>query len=136
MSDEDIAKKMHISRSTLSDWKARYPDISDALKKGKEICDFDAEDALLDLFRGHYVEEEITDIQIDGEGDKAQKVTHTRKTKRWIPPNVTAIIFYLKARAGWRDNVPITSAELEDDGFIKALKEKIDNSDWGGDDED
>ena len=34
LTDEQIAKNMGISRSTLNDWKNKYPDISDTLKKG------------------------------------------------------------------------------------------------------
>lgn len=47
LSDEQIARQMGISRSTLSDWKKKFPDISDALKKGKEIVDYEVENALL-----------------------------------------------------------------------------------------
>lgn len=38
---------MGISESTLYDWKNRFPDISEALKKGKEVVDFEVENALL-----------------------------------------------------------------------------------------
>lgn len=34
--DEQIAKNMGISRSTLNVWKTKYPDISDALKKERK----------------------------------------------------------------------------------------------------
>ena len=33
LTDEEIAKKIGISRSTLSEWKKKYPDISDTLKR-------------------------------------------------------------------------------------------------------
>lgn len=46
MSEEQIANNMGISRSTLSDWKKNYPDILNALKKGKEVVDFEIENAL------------------------------------------------------------------------------------------
>lgn len=45
--DEQIAKKMGISRSTLNEWKNKYPDISDTLSKNKEIIDYQVENALL-----------------------------------------------------------------------------------------
>lgn len=45
--DEQIAHNIGISRSTLSDWKLKYPDIADALKKGKEVVDIEVENALL-----------------------------------------------------------------------------------------
>ncbi len=33
LTDDQIANNMGISRSTLSEWKKKFPDISDALKK-------------------------------------------------------------------------------------------------------
>ena len=47
LTDEQIAKNIGISRSTLNVWKDRYSDISDALKKGKDIIDRQVENALL-----------------------------------------------------------------------------------------
>lgn len=47
LSDEQLAEKIGINRTTLYDWKKKYSDISDALKKGKEIVDIQVENALL-----------------------------------------------------------------------------------------
>lgn len=47
LTEEQIAHNMGITRSTLSEWKKKYPDISDTVKKGKEIVDFEVENALL-----------------------------------------------------------------------------------------
>jgi len=47
LTDEQIAHNMGIRRTTLYDWKNKYPDIDDALKKGKEIVDYEVENALL-----------------------------------------------------------------------------------------
>lgn len=38
---------MGISAATLYDWQAKYAEISDALKKGKEVVDYEVENALL-----------------------------------------------------------------------------------------
>lgn len=48
LTDEQIAHNMGISRSTLKEWKKRYPAISATLKKGKEVVDFQVENALLE----------------------------------------------------------------------------------------
>ncbi len=45
--DEQIAHNMGINKATLYDWKKKYPDISDALKEGKEVVDIQVENALL-----------------------------------------------------------------------------------------
>lgn len=47
LTDEQIAKKMGISYSTLKEWKKTYPSFSESLKKGKEVVDYQVENALL-----------------------------------------------------------------------------------------
>ena len=39
LTDEQIAHNIGIKRPTLYDWKKKYSDISDALKRGKEVVD-------------------------------------------------------------------------------------------------
>lgn len=47
LTDEQIAKNMGIATGTLYDWKARFEEISEALKKGKEVVDYEVENALV-----------------------------------------------------------------------------------------
>ena len=47
LTDEQIAKNIGISRSTLFEWRKKHKDISNALKKGKEVVDMEVENALL-----------------------------------------------------------------------------------------
>lgn len=47
LTNEQIAQNMGITRQTLNVWSKKYPSISDALKKGKEIVDYAVENALL-----------------------------------------------------------------------------------------
>lgn len=47
LSDEQIAHNMGIVTSTLYEWKQKYKDISEALKKGKDVVDLEVENALL-----------------------------------------------------------------------------------------
>jgi len=46
--DDQIAKNCDINVATLYDWKKRYPKIAEALKKNKEIVDYEVENALRD----------------------------------------------------------------------------------------
>ena len=39
LTNEQIAANMGISRSTLNEWEKKYPDISDALKRGRDDAD-------------------------------------------------------------------------------------------------
>lgn len=47
LTDEQIAHNMGIAYSTLREWKKSQPAILAALKKGKEVVDFEVENALL-----------------------------------------------------------------------------------------
>ena len=47
LTDEQIANNIGISRSTLFEWRKNNQDISNALKKGKEVVDYEVENALL-----------------------------------------------------------------------------------------
>lgn len=46
LTDEQIAENIGITAATLYEWKKRFSDISEALKKGKEVVDFEVENAL------------------------------------------------------------------------------------------
>src|SRR5690606_25005636 len=105
LTDEQIAHNMGIKRQTLYEWMKRFPDISDALKKGKEVVDRQVENALLKNALGFYYEEET----VTNKGD----VVTVRKYEK---PNTTAQIFWLKNRKPkqWRDK-----QELQHDGDMK-----------------
>lgn len=47
ITEENIAKKMGVSYSTLRVWKDKFPALSAALKNGKEVIDAAVESALL-----------------------------------------------------------------------------------------
>lgn len=46
LTDEQIAHNMNISTSTLYEWKNKYSELSEALKKTKEVVDRQVENAL------------------------------------------------------------------------------------------
>ena len=98
LTDEQIAENIGIRRETLYDWKKKYPNISNALKRGKEVIDRQVENALLKRALGYeYVEttKELTDSGL----------TVTKKVTKTQAPDTTAAIFWLKNRKPqeWRD---------------------------------
>lgn len=107
LSDEQIACNMGIRRSTLADWKKKYPDISDTLKKGKDFADTQVENALFKRALG-YSYTETKEVEKDG------IVTQTVKTKKKVLPDVGAAVFWLKNRRPdiWRDK-PKEEVEAE-----------------------
>lgn len=96
LTDEQIAKNIGINRTTLYDWKKKEINIADALKKGKEIIDFEVENALLKRALGYEYEEETYENGI-----------LTKKVKKQVAPDTTAQIFWLKNRKpnNWKDRV-------------------------------
>ena len=47
LKDAQIARNMGITTKTLYEWKRAYSDICEALKRGKEVVDYEVENALL-----------------------------------------------------------------------------------------
>lgn len=98
LTDEQIATKMGICRDTLIQWKKKYPDISDTLKKGKDVVDIQVENALLKRALGYEYEEVSEKYEM---GILVEK----KVTKKQVVPDTTAQIFWLKNRKPdeWRD---------------------------------
>ena len=110
LTDEQLAEKMGINPATLYDWKNKHPEISEALKKGKEIVDIQVENALLKRALGYeYMEERAEISEKDG-----RKVIQTVKQ---VIPDTAAQIFWLKNRRPdrWRDK-PQEKAEAAGEG--------------------
>ncbi len=101
--DEQIAKNIGISPSTLYVWKNKYPEFSEALKRGKEVIDIQVENALLKRALGYdYEETKVVEENKDG------VISHREeKTIKFVIPDTTAQIFWLKNRKPkeWRDKV-------------------------------
>src|SRR6478735_6736738 len=85
LTDEQIAHNVGVSRSTLNDWKKRYPDISDALKKGKEVVDLQVENALLKRALGYEYEEVTQESQWNEKTNKYELVITKSVKKRQVP---------------------------------------------------
>lgn len=104
LTDEQIAHNMGVNKATLYRWKKEYCDICDALKKGKEIVDYEVENALLKKALGYKVKEQKL---INGE---------LFEIEREIPPDTTAQIFWLKNRRPdkWRDKVENVNINEDD----------------------
>ena len=118
LTDEQIAKNMGISRDTLYSWKKTYPDISDTLKKGKEIVDREVENSLLERALGgiHEVKKHIKVKQTyyDERGRKCEKEEIKEVMDEvYTPGDTTAQIFWLKNRKPemWKDK-QIIEAEV------------------------
>lgn len=104
LTEDQIAKNMGIVRSTLSEWKKSYADISDALKKGKEIIDIQVENALLKRALGYSYTEITKERTLDPKTLKFELAV-TKEVTKEVLPDTTAQIFWLKNRKPeiWKD---------------------------------
>ncbi len=99
LTEAEMATRFGVCRDTLHEWKRKYSEFSDALKESKEIADRQVEDSLYRRAVGFEYEEIKVIATKDG------KTAKVEKTKKFIAPDVTAQIFWLKNRQPerWRD---------------------------------
>lgn len=111
LTDEQIAENMGIRRPTLYDWKKKHPDISDTLKKGKEVVDLQVENALLKRALGYKYDEVTKELgtTVDEEKGFIKAMVETKRVTKEVQGDVTAQIFWLKNRRPdrWRDKQDI-----------------------------
>lgn len=108
LTEEQIAKNMGITRTTLWDWKKKETNIFNALKKGKEVVDIEVENALLKRALGYTIR--INEQKVDKDG-----CVHDLVKDVHIPGDTTAQIFWLKNRnpRKWRDKVEVETNKQE-----------------------
>ena len=120
LTDEQIAGNIGINTSTLYDWKNKFPKISEALKKGKEVVDIQVENALLKRALGY----EFQETRVERSDKDGTKIIQTLKH---IPADTTAQIFWLKNRRPdkWRDKPEMPG----DSDMLKKAKELLEGID-------
>lgn len=104
LTDEQIAANIGIHRDTLNEWKKRYSDIFDTLKRGKAVVDIQVENALLKRALGYSYTETTREAQFNPQTEKYEMVV-TKEVTKEVVPDTTAQIFWLKNRkpGDWRD---------------------------------
>lgn len=112
LTDEQIANNVGINPATLYAWKQKYPEISESLKKGKEVVDRQVENALLKRALGYEYEEVKEKFE-------AGVLTERTVTKKEVVPDTTAQIFWLKNRKRdvWADRQNIEVSQPIDDSI-------------------
>ena len=133
LTEEQIAKNMGVSRSTLSDYKVKYPDILRAIKNSKEVADREVENALFNKATGYTVKlkkpMKVRHVEYDEvSGRKVAEYDRIEYIEEevHVPADTTAQIFWLKNRKSneWRDKVTVT-----DESSLEKLDELISSID-------
>lgn len=113
LTDVQIAHNMGITAKTLYEWKKKYGEICESLKRGKEVVDRQVENALLKRAIG-YEYEEISEKYEGG------IMTERKVTKKQVVPDTTAQIFWLKNRKPeqWRDKRVVDDGSNDREGRL------------------
>ena len=125
---------MGCALGTLCQWKNDYPEINEALKKGKEVVDREVENALFKRTQGYTVELKKTfKVKETLYNENGRKIADKERLEvgideQYISPDTTAQIFWLKNRKPeqWRNN-PISSGanDEESDNLYQAILEAV-----------
>ena len=131
----DISNKIGIDNDTFLRWKDRYPEIREAVSKGKELVDYQVENALLKSALGYKTQEvKVTTTMRYG------KVVETVKEvlDKEVAPNVSAIQMWLynRQKDKWKNMNAAKNVfdDLEEDTSIeitvtRANKDETTNGD-------
>lgn len=126
LTDEQIAANIGIRRETLYAWKKDFPNISNALKRGKEIVDIQVENALLKRALGYTYKETTREAQFNPQTEKYEMVV-TKEVTKEVVPDTTAQIFWLKNRKPkeWRDKKDVEHSGSVNNPFAALSTEQL-----------
>ncbi len=115
LNNEQLAQSMGIGESTLYTWQSKHKEIKEAIKKNKEIIDYEVENTALKIALGY--SQELVDKKYDVVGGK-KKLVEIKTRTVYYAPNVAMLIFWMKNRMGdkWREKL-----EDKDLDTIKAI---------------
>ena len=124
--NEQIAQNIGITATTLYEWKNKFPEISEALKRGKDVIDRQVENSLLKRALGYEYTETTREAVKDPESGNIE-MRVTKEVTKTVIPDTTAQIFWLKNRKPdkWRDKPAYEdTSELDKlDAILKGLKD-------------
>ena len=108
LTNEQIADNLGIGKTTFYRMIKEHSELLEHLKKGKEVVDYEVENALLKRALGYKYEEKTYESIYNKELDMYTEKLTKRATKQ-VVPDTTALIFWLKNRKPkqWRDKVDI-----------------------------
>lgn len=110
--DEQIANNLGISIQTFYTYKKEHIEFSESLKKGKEIIDYEVENALLKRALGYEYEEKTYETVYDKVKEEYVEKLTKRVTKQ-VVPDTTAQIYWLNNRKPkqWRNRVELNEEQ-------------------------
>ena len=110
MTDVQIGAALGVTEMTVNRWKEDQR-FALALKKGKGEADQRVVESLYQKALGYEYEEVV--VRSLGKGKSGKEITTTHKTMKFMAPDTTACIFWLKNRQPslWRDRKELTGKD-------------------------
>ncbi len=116
--DDEISRRLGISRSTFYRYKKEFPAFEETLRRGKQRTDSAVEEALFRKATG-YVQRIVKPVKVKEvlyeNGKKAQETERVEMVveEQYFPPDTNSALFWLKNRCPdrWQDG----SREQEDE---------------------
>ncbi len=126
LTDEQISNNLGISTTTFYEYKKNYPEFSESLKRGKEIVDYEVENALLKRALGYEFEEKTYETRWDENQGRFREVL-TKKVRKEVVPDTTAQIYWLNNRKPkqWRNKRNEEEGNNENLNKVEQLLTKI-----------
>ena len=95
--NDEIAEAFGISTRTFIRWTKSYESFAQAVYEGKHIADSKVERSLYQRALGYYTEESEKVVEVDKDGNT--KPVRVRTTKRHVPADTMAIMYWLNNRS-------------------------------------
>lgn len=125
MDEKQISDRLGISQSTFDNYKKKYPELRDAIKKAKTNLSTEMKSVLKKKAMGYYYEETKTYIR----DDNGKKIQVVEKYKKYAHPDTGAIHLILKnIDENWHndDNISIEMKKKQ----LELNERKIANDEW------
>lgn len=100
--DKDLADFFEVDESTINNWKIDHESFFESIKEGKLITDMTIAEKLKNRAEGAVIKKDVAIKYKTGRFEEDIKIITLEEE---LPPDTTALIFWLKNRAGkyWRD---------------------------------
>lgn len=130
--DEEIAKALGISLTTIYEYKKKYPKFSQAFVRGREVVIIEIKSALLKKALGFNYEEEK---RVGKKDAKGENVVLVEKYTRYCPPSETAAAMLLRNYdKDWRDSDNTSVEFRKQEAELREAIARSNNFDLGLDD--
>lgn len=126
LTERQVAERLKVGYSTFNEYKLKFPELTEAVKEGKQELIYKLETSLYNVAMGMTLKEEriheTIDIDKDGNEVRHKDIKTVYKQQN---PNVVALIFALKNLLSekWSDNPQVDIETDEGKAMSEALME-------------